>query len=243
MTSETEADGPAVFEPVVREPRLADQVADRLQQTILSGQLRPGDALPPERDLSQQFGVSRTVIREAVRSLSGKGLVQAVGGSGVRVLAVDAAVVGESMRALVQGAAVDYAKVDEIRRVIEVAAVGFAAERAMPEDIAVIEQALKRMRDHIDDVEACAQADLAFHRALALATHNELFLMLHDSLYAPLIEVRRLNLARGITRRRKTVAAHRRILDAVRQGDSEQAAVRMREHLGEVRRGWSEIAS
>jgi GntR family transcriptional regulator, transcriptional repressor for pyruvate dehydrogenase complex len=243
VTRHARDDGPALFEPVVRERRLADQVADRLRQTILSGQLKPGDALAPERDLSQQFGVSRTVVREAVRSLSGQGLVQAIGGSGVRVLAVDAGTVGESMRALMQSADVDYGKVDEIRRVIEVAAVGFAAERATPEDLAVMEQTLTQMREHIDDLEVCAQADLAFHRALALATHNELFLMLHDSMYAPLIEVRRHNLARGVTRRRKTVTAHRKILSAVRHGDAGQAAAMMREHLGEVRRGWSETVS
>ncbi|MGI8712948.1 MAG: FadR/GntR family transcriptional regulator [Solirubrobacteraceae bacterium] len=242
MTGEAQAGDPAGYAPVVREPRLADQVADRIMQTILSGQLTPGDTLAPERELSEQFGVSRTVIREAVRSLSGKGLLQAVGGSGVRVLAVDADTVGESIRTLVLSADFDYAKVDEIRGVIEVAAVGFAAERATPQDIALIEDALKQMRQQIDDAEACARADLAFHRALTLAAHNELFLMLHDSLYAPLIAIRRHNLARGVTRRRRIVTAHRRILDAVRGGDPEQAAERMREHLGEVRRAWSETA-
>ena len=243
MTRDAHGNGPTVFQPVVRERRLADQVADRLKETILSGQLKPGDALAPERDLSQQFGVSRTVVREAVRSLSGQGLVRAIGGSGVRVLAVDADTVGESMRALMQSAAFDYAKVDEVRRVIEVAAVGVRRRAGDARGPGADRADADQMRDHIDDLEVCAQADLAFHRALALATHNELFLMLHDSLYAPLIEVRRHNLARGVTRRRKTVTAHRKILSAVRRGDAEQAAAMMREHLGEVRRGWSETAS
>lgn len=233
----------APFAPLAREPPLADRVADAIMETILSREVKPGDALPPERELCRQFGVSRTVIREAVRSLSGKGLVRAVGGSGVRVLAVDAGSVGASMRTLVRSADFDYSKVDEVRRVIEVAAAGFAADRATPDDVAVIAQALRQMRDRIDDVEACAQADLAFHRAIVLATHNELFLVLHDSLGAPLIEVRRRNLARGVTRRRQVVAAHRRILDGIRRGDGAHAAAMMRDHLGEVARAWHRPAA
>jgi GntR family transcriptional repressor for pyruvate dehydrogenase complex len=228
------------FEPLQRGQRLADRVADAIRQTLLSGELKPGDALPSERELSKQFDVSRTVIREAIRSLSGKGLVQAVGGSGVRVLAVDVDTVGESMRNLVHGAAFDYAKVDEIRHVIEVAAAGFAAERATSEDIAVIERSLKAMNDQLGDLDVCVQADLAFHRALAVATHNELFLMLHDSLGAPLVDVRRRNLERGgVTRRKRIVAAHRRILNEVKRGDPEGARRMMRDHLGQVREAWS----
>jgi GntR family transcriptional repressor for pyruvate dehydrogenase complex len=233
-------DGHTVFEPLRREPRLADRVADTLRDTIVSGELRPGDALPSERDLSQQFGVSRTVIREAVRSLSGKGLLEAVGGSGVRVLAVNADTVGESMRHLVLGAELDYPKVDEVRRVIEVAAAGFAAERATPQDAAVIESALGAMSDRLDDLETCVQADLAFHRGLAVATHNELFLLLHDSLGQSLLEVRRRNMGSGgMARRRRTVAAHRRILAAVKRRDPERARAMMREHLGQVKDAWA----
>jgi GntR family transcriptional repressor for pyruvate dehydrogenase complex len=223
------------FDRLSREPRLADKVADSILEAILSRRVRPGDALPSERELSQQFGVSRTVIREAVRSLSGKGLVEAVGGSGVRVLAIDANTVGESMRNLVQGGEFAYAKVDEIRKVIEVAAAGFAAERATPEDTAVIEQALQAMIDHLDDLEACVQADLAFHRAIAVATRNELFLVLHDSLGEALADVRRRNLARGIGRRKHVVAAHRKILEQIVRHEPEAAQAMMHAHLGEVR--------
>jgi GntR family transcriptional repressor for pyruvate dehydrogenase complex len=243
MKAEARGGGQPAFEPLRREPRLADKVADAILETILSRRLKPGDALPPERELSQQFGVSRTVIREAVRSLSGKGLVQAVAGSGVRVLAVDTDTVSESMRNLIRGAEFEYAKVHEIRQVIEVAAAGFAAERATTEDVAVIEQALVAMRRQLDDLEACVQADLAFHRALAIATHNELFLVLHDSLGDSLLDVRRRNLGRGPARRKLVVAAHDEILLAVRRHDSEAAQAMMRKHLGDVGAAWSETAA
>jgi GntR family transcriptional regulator, transcriptional repressor for pyruvate dehydrogenase complex len=224
--------------PITRSARLADTVAERIAERILTGEVAAGDTLPPERELCREFGVSRTVIREAIRSLSGKGLVEAVGGSGVRVLTVDAATVGESLRNLLRSSDVDYAKVDEVRRAIEIAAAGVAAARRTPEDVARADGELRRMRDRIDDLEECVQADLAFHRAIADATRNELYSMLLDSLGAPLADVRRTNLGRGgIARRRRIIAAHRRILDAVAAGDADGARTAMEAHLDEVRAG------
>ena len=223
--------------PVVRSARLADAVAAEIAERILSGALSPGAALAPERELCREFGVSRTVIREAIRSLSGKGMVESIGGSGVRVLAIDADTVGESLRNLLRSADVDYAKVDEVRRAVEVAAAGVAAARVTPDDVARAEAELRRMRDRIDDLEECVQADLGFHRAIADASQNELFSMLLDSLGAPLVEVRRTNLGRGgVARRRRIIAAHRRILNAVADGDGERARAAMEAHLDEVRR-------
>jgi GntR family transcriptional regulator, transcriptional repressor for pyruvate dehydrogenase complex len=223
--------------PVPRSARLADAVADQIAERILSGAPAPGEALAPERELCREFGVSRTVIREALRSLAGKGMVESIGGSGVRVRAIDAGTVGESLRNLLRSSDLDYAKVDEVRRAVEVAAAGIAAARARGEDLARAEAELARMRDGIDDLEECVQADLAFHRAIADATGNELFSMLLDSLGVPLADVRRTNMGRGgVARRRRIIAAHRRILDGVAAGDAERAREAMEDHLDEVRR-------
>jgi GntR family transcriptional regulator, transcriptional repressor for pyruvate dehydrogenase complex len=78
-----------VFCTIEREPRLSDKVADAILETILSHRLRPGDPLPSERELGRQFGVSRTVIREAIRALDARGMLEVRTGSGVRVTAVD----------------------------------------------------------------------------------------------------------------------------------------------------------
>ena len=223
--------------PVARSARLADTVAAAIAERILSGVVLPGEALAPERELCHEFGVSRTVIREAIRSLSAKGMVESIGGSGVRVLAIDAGTVGESLRNLLRSSDLDYAKVDEVRRAVEVAAAGVAAARVTPDDVSRAEAELRRMRERIDDLEQCVEADLAFHRASADATGNALFSSLLDSLGAPLVDVRRTNLGRGgIARRRRIIAAHQRILDAVAAGDGERARAAMEEHLDEVRR-------
>ncbi len=80
-------DAGSMFPRVTREPRLSDKVAELLLETILSPGLQPGDRLPSERELGEQFGVSRTVIREAVRALAAKGVINVRTGSGLRVAA------------------------------------------------------------------------------------------------------------------------------------------------------------
>ena len=92
-----------LFEQVAREPRLSDKVADMMLATILSNRLQVGDRLPSERELGEQFGVSRTVVREAVRALVAKGVIEVRSGSGLRVAAVDAAAVSESMSLYLRG--------------------------------------------------------------------------------------------------------------------------------------------
>ena len=97
--------------------------------TILSKRLQVGDRLPSERELGEQFGVSRTVVREAVRALVAKGIIEVRSGSGLRVAAVDAAAVSESMSLYLRGGAFDFEKVHEVRALLEMHIAGLAAER------------------------------------------------------------------------------------------------------------------
>jgi GntR family transcriptional repressor for pyruvate dehydrogenase complex len=228
-----------VFEAVGRDARLSDKVTEAILQTIVSNRLRPGDALPPERELGKQFGVSRTVIREAIRALHAKGLLEVRSGSGVRIVAVDAKTVSESMRHFVKGSMLDYAKVDEVRRVLEVAAAGIAAERATDDDIVAIDATLAEMAGSVDDLATSIEVDLAFHRAVANATHNELFGVLHDAIGEMLVEVRRRNLSLGPGERRKVIEMHTAIRDRVAEHDSAAAQQAMRDHLDHVQATWS----
>jgi GntR family transcriptional repressor for pyruvate dehydrogenase complex len=215
-------------------------VSQAIIETIASNQLKPGDVLPPERELGRQFGVSRTVIREAVQALAAKGLLEVRSGSGVRIVAVDESRVRESMRHFVHGSSLDYGKVDEMRRVLEVAAAGLAAERATDDDIAEMDETITLFENECSNLEKSVLHDLAFHRAVARATHNELFLLLHDSMGEMLLEVRRRNLSRGRPERRLVVAMHQRIRDAIAAHDPPGAQEAMRDHLGHVQATWSE---
>ncbi len=228
-----------MFEAVDRDARLSDKVTEAILQTIISNRLKPGDALPPERELGKQFGVSRTVIREAIRALHAKGLLEVRSGSGVRIVAVDAKTVSESMRHFVKGSSLDYAKVDEVRRVLEVAAAGIAAERATADDLEHIDATVREMSDSVDDLASSIEIDLAFHRAIASATHNELFGVLHDSIGEMLVEVRRRTLSLGPPERRRVIDMHITIRDRIAEHDPAAAQQAMRDHLDHVAATWS----
>ncbi len=225
-----------MFPRVTREPRLSDKVANLLLDTIITRRLEPGERLPSERELGEQFGVSRTVIREAVRALAAKGVIEVRTGSGLRVAAVDSSTVSESMSLFLRGSStLDYPKVHEVRAMLEVEVAGLAAERATDEDIAQMREICMRMEAE-DDVEAASLHDVEFHRAIARGTHNELHLLLLDSIGEALIEIRRENLIAGSGP--DTIAAHREILERIAARDRDGARRAMRAHLENVEEHW-----
>ncbi len=229
-----------LFERVSREPRLSDKVADMMLKTILSRRLKPGDRLPSERELGEQFGVSRTVVREAVRALAAKGVIEVRSGSGLRVAAVDAAAVSESMSLFLRGSTLDYPKVHEVRRTLEVQMAGVAAAQRSDKDIVSLTEACERFEASIDDVESAAVNDVEFHREVARATHNELYLVVLDAIGDVQLEIRRENLAFSAEAREMAVDYHRRILGAIVAGDPDGAREAMGTHLDDVERLWRE---
>ncbi|MFN0156050.1 MAG: FadR/GntR family transcriptional regulator [Gaiella sp.] len=230
--------GEALFEQIAREPRLSDKVADMMLETILSRRLQAGDRLPSERELGEQFGVSRTVIREAVRALVAKGMIEVRSGSGLRVAAVDAAAVSESMSLYLRGGALDFEKVHEVRALLEVHIAGMAAERATDENLAQLRAVHERMKEEVADVEAAARDDLEFHRAIALATQNDLYLLLLDSIGSALIDIRRENLGTGASP--MTLGQHEAVLERIVARDAAGARAAMSAHLEGVATWWRE---
>jgi GntR family transcriptional repressor for pyruvate dehydrogenase complex len=230
--------GGSLFAQVTREPRLSDKVADMMLETILSKRLHVGDRLPSERELGEQFGVSRTVVREAVRALVAKGIIEVRSGSGLRVAAVDASAVSESMSLFLRGGEFDFEKVHEVRALLETHIAGLAAERATVEDVARLRAVHDRMMSEAADVDSAARDDLEFHRLIALATRNELYLVLMDSIGNALIDIRRENLGSGSAP--MTLEQHARILDRIAAHDPAGARAAMEAHLDGVARFWRE---
>ena len=226
----------ALFDQVAREPRLSDKVAEMMLDTILSNRLKVGDRLPSERELGEQFGVSRTVVREAVRALVAKGVIEVRSGSGLRVAAVDADSVRESMSLFLRGGAIDFDKVNEVRSLLEVHIAGLAAERRTEDDLAGLHEIHDQMKREAGDVLAAARDDLEFHRRIAQATRNELFLVLMDSIGTALLDIRRANLGSGSTP--MTLSQHETVLDAIEAGDAAAARDAMAAHLDGVASWW-----
>jgi GntR family transcriptional repressor for pyruvate dehydrogenase complex len=153
-------------------------VAQRIVETIVSQRLRPGDALPPERELGEQFGVSRTVVREAVRALDARGLLEVRVGSRIRVAAVDQKTVSDAIVHFVRSHEDDGRAIAEIAAALDVAVAGLAAERATEDDRDRIARALEGAQRE----DAGPGAALAFRREVIAATHNELLSVLADTM-------------------------------------------------------------
>jgi DNA-binding FadR family transcriptional regulator len=229
--------GKQLYAPVKRQDKLSVQVANHIQDLILSGRLKVGDQLPPERDLCAQFGVSRTVIREAVRTLEAKGLLVSQSGSGTYVRGIQSEDVVDSigMYIITQDKPISHAKLMEVRRVLEVQIAGLAAERATPESLEELDRLITKMDGARDDARAFAQFDLEFHVALARATGNELLQILLDPFMDALYEARRLaSELPGVPE--EAMAFHRDIREKVGAGDAQGAARAMSAHLDQSNR-------
>jgi len=229
---------PVTFDRVGRMPRLSDTIAEQLLEAIVAGRFREGDILPSERELGDQFGVSRTVIREAIRALATRGVVEVQSGRGVRVIAMDTASVTEAMSLLLRGESmIDFGKVHEIRMMLETHVAALAAERSTDAEIAQLESLMDRWVAAGDDVAAASQLDVDFHRAIATSAHNELYLVLLDSIAGALLENRRATLALEHSHA-KVLGEHRAVVNAIAAHDPEAARGAMRTHLHGVEEAW-----
>ncbi len=229
---------PFVFDRVGRMPRLSDTIAEQLLDAIVAGRFSVGDVLPSERELGEQFGVSRTVIREAVRALATRGVVEVQSGRGVRVITLNTTSVTEAMSLLLRGeSTIDFTKVHEVRQMIETHVAAQAAERGSPADHDELEELMAAWDRAGDDVVEASRVDVEFHRAIAKCAGNELYLVLLDSISGALFENRRATLALAHSHA-KVRNEHRAILDAIKQGDREAARQAMCTHLDGVAAAW-----
>jgi GntR family transcriptional repressor for pyruvate dehydrogenase complex len=218
-----------LFAEVARAERLSDKVAHELTELIIAGRLRVGDKLPSERELSEQFGVSRPVIREAVGGLKARGLLVDHPRRGHVVAAVAAGAVSQSLTLYVRGRRVDYAPLLQVRAVLEVSAAGIAAEQATDLQLEELAAAEAKLTPDLD-ADAAAVADVEFHRTIAALTGNEYFVLLIDSLRDVLLDAQRPTLSDPkivATARR----AHRKILRAIQARDPAAAQQAMQAHL------------
>jgi len=221
-----------MFDFDLQRDQLYTQVAHRLQQLIVAESLLPGDKLPGERELASRLGVSRTVVREAIRVLADRGLLRVKQGCGtyVRDLSAKDAAAPLGLLLKMRKCPDTAERLTEVRRTIEVEIAGYAAERKTPEDIAALEEHLALMQAHADDPASYAEHDLAFHLALAKATRNPYYELLIQALGALLSETIHLTLIAPEATQAGT-QHHTRLLTAIRQHNADGARQAMRDHL------------
>jgi GntR family transcriptional repressor for pyruvate dehydrogenase complex len=220
---------------VVRTSRLYEQIVQQIEDSVLNGSLKPGDQLPAERELAQRLGVSRTAVREAVKALREKGLVEAYSGRGTFITDGTTHAARQSFDLMVKiGQQEGSTHLAELRLILEPGIAAVAAIRADEEDLAAMRDAVAVMEGAQKDPAAFIEADLDFHLALAEAAANPLILSLIDSIVGLLREqrIKIFNVDGGPQRGQ---FHHKRILDAMERRDPEMARNAMRAHLEQVR--------
>lgn len=216
----------------IRRTRLYEQIMAQLAELIRQGVLRPGDRLPPERDLAAQLGVSRASLREALQAIELRGLVVRRQGAGTFVAQGSPDVLSEALERLAAEQH-DLQDIFELRMLIEPPIAALAALRANEHDKERLEAILREQEALVERGESPGRTDEAFHSSLAEATHNSALLQLGAALMEVLAPSRqdRLQTPRRV---RLSVESHRRILEAIKAGDAARARRAMEEHILQV---------
>jgi GntR family transcriptional repressor for pyruvate dehydrogenase complex len=217
----------------VRRARVCDEVARQLQELINAGRLKPGDRLPPERDLVRRFKVSRGSVRDALRMLEVMGLVRSRQGEGTLVQEISADTLVPPLSAALERKRELLAELLELRRIVEPAFAARAAEHATPEAIASMEDVLRRQREKSRRLESTIEEDSEFHYLVATASGNAVVNKVVDLL----MDLMRESRARSLQvdgRLERSLDGHTRILRAIRRRAPKAAEKAMRRHLEDI---------
>jgi len=221
------------FQPI-KPKKISSQIADQIRESILAGDFTPGDKLPPERELSQMFGVSRPSVREALNILSSAGLVMSYQGGGTVVLSLVDPNQGNSLSELIRNEQERALEVIEVRKCMESWTAYYAAQRALPDDLRRLEDIVSGMNKNLKGHLPPEDFDANFHITIARATHNIVWMHLMHSIFDAMKEFQR-GVWRAVYNTHEDhsllFSHHSAILDAIRAKDAEGAREAMMQHL------------
>lgn len=224
-----------MFDNLSRET-LPDQIAKQLMHYIVTQNLEPGDLLPAEIRLAEDFGVSRPVVREALRSLAAQGAINVVNGKGAIVRPVDDRLLQLFFQRSLDVGQGTLVELMEIRKPLEVQSAALAAQRRTPDEIPVIAQTVADMRANLQNLQIYAEHDVTFHLQIAAASHNKMLRHLIASIRALLKNV----ILEGLQRRtsaeqiEQIQGTHETIFAEIERGDAAAAAAAMALHFDEA---------
>jgi DNA-binding FadR family transcriptional regulator len=218
----------------IRTTRASDDVIRQIRAAILSGEVQPGERLPTEREMAQQFGVSRVTIRDALRALEASGLIVVrVGGQGGPYVArPDISLLSDSLEAHLQLHGTTFGELAEARVALETTAARAAAERATEADLAAIQASLQAPGEGVLSAEAAATS-LDFHTALVAASHNRALIAMFTATRALIQEAFDVLHAHQPDMALSARRAHADLYQALAVRDGDLAVRIMREHLTE----------
>jgi GntR family transcriptional repressor for pyruvate dehydrogenase complex len=203
------------------------------KQLISEGSLVPGCRLPAERELAENFGVSRSSLRQALKVLEIMGIISQRVGDGTYLNAAASSMLGEPLEFLILLNGISFQELIEARIIVEPELAARAAERATTEDLRILKESLEAMKESRPDRARLVEQDLLFHETIFRASGNRvcslMFTLIHKSIHS-MIE-----LTSKLVDLEHTLALHRAVYVAIQRRDSEEARRRMAEHLLDVR--------
>lgn len=221
-----------MFKPI-KKTRVYEEIVAKIKDMIEKGRLKSGDQLPVERELAEIFNVSRSSVREALRSLETQGFLESRQGDGTYIASQPVESLVRPLASVIFSEKDGQMELFEMRRLIEPQIAYLAAERASQDEIESMEEALKLQEDEVARGETGTDVDKKFHYIMANATRNKVFLRIMDGIMEILAESRDKYLqVEG--RPEKSIARHRLILNAIKARDRERAERLMREHLMDI---------
>lgn len=215
-----------------RNGKTSEEVISRLREMIHGGELRPGDRLPPERDLAKLFGVSRPTLRAGLRSLAAVGVLRARQGAGTFVVKTDGSpsLDSDPLRLMASLHGFTSEEMFEARRSLEMAIAALAAERATSDHLATMSEEITGMYASLDEPEQFLVHDMRFHQAVAAASGNRILTSLMNMVATILFDVRRKTVKRAKDLK-ESAEMHRNVYRAIRERSPESARNAMRDHL------------
>ncbi len=221
-----------LFKPI-KKTRVYEEIVAKIKDMIEKGRFKSGDQLPVERELAEMFRVSRSSVREALRTLESKGFLESRQGNGTYIASQPVESLVSPMASVIFTEKDGQRELFEMRRLIEPQLAYLAAERATPDDIQTLEKILALQETEIARGESATDVDKNFHYILAKASKNKFMIRITDNIMDLLVESRDKYLqVEG--RPEKSVYRHRQVLEAIKAGDPESAMKLMRDHLMDI---------
>jgi DNA-binding FadR family transcriptional regulator len=220
--------------PNIKQPNLKNRVYELLLDMVVDGKYKDNDMLPPERILCEELGVSRTVVREAVKSLETRGVLKVIHGKGIRVIPATSNDISEAFMLYMRRKNRNASMKDliEIRFSIETEIARCAAIRSGAGDARALEKIVDRMRELVNDFDEFIGSDLEFHLQLAYIARNIIFTTVIEALVIPLMIS--FKETASVDDNTRSISEHAEIARSVKQNDADEAKELMARHLQHV---------
>lgn len=228
------------FEPAVVQ-KASEEIVNQITDSILAGKLKPGDSLPPERELIKMFARSRPTVREALRVLEMKGLISVTGGGGTVICKPETSQLEEALKIMLAMHDITPDEIYDARNMLEITTIRFAASKRTQEDIRELEGLIGRERDCVDNIELFTSLDRDFHELIARASKNCIFEILVRALRNPMQNtIAQCIMRMGPENYKKEqdilINCHLEILESIKNRSEKDAVKCMKEHIDQFKR-------